>query len=160
MKTKSQKIFAWLLLTSLLITLVGCSSSPKVDWELKISGAVSTPLTLSFDELAKMEQIELKDVKMEKSTGEDELTTWSGVPLDAIFSQAGVGEYSTITAVAADGYAIEITKDEMQGSIIALKDKGEWIAKVTPDKGPIRLVCPKTPGNRWVFSIKEIQVNP
>ncbi len=107
-----------------------------------------------------MEQTELKDVQMEKSTGEDELTSWSGVSIETIFAQAGVGEYSTITAVAADGYAIEITKDEMQGGIIALMDKGKWIAEVTPDKGPIRMVLPKTPGNRWVFSIKEIQVNP
>ncbi len=137
MKTKTKNLFTLILALLLLTALAGCGSSgPKVDWELKISGAVGTPLTLSFQDLAKMQQTELKDVQMEKSTGEDELTSWSGVSIETIFAQAGVTDYSTITAVAADGYAIEITKDEMQGGIIALMDKGEWIAEVTPDKGP------------------------
>ncbi len=144
-----------------IVLLTACSGgAPKVDWELEVSGAVSTPLTLSFQDLAGMNQTDLSDVKMEKSTGEDELTAWSGVPISEIFSKAGVTTFSTITAIAADGYAIEITKDELEGGIVAMKDKGEWIAEVSPDKGPIRLVCPKTPGNRWVFSLKEIVVNP
>jgi DMSO/TMAO reductase YedYZ molybdopterin-dependent catalytic subunit len=144
-----------------IVLLSACSGgAPKVDWELEVSGAVSTPLTLSFQDLAGMNQTDLSDVKMEKSTGEDELTAWSGVPISEIFSKAGVTTFSTITAIAADGYAIEITKDELEGGIVAMKDKGEWIAEVSPDKGPIRLVCPKTPGNRWVFSLKEIVVNP
>ncbi len=159
MKKNGLLLLSILLVAAFLLTACG-GSVPKVDWELKVSGAVTTPLALSFQDLAGMEQIELKDVQMEKSTGEDELTSWSGVPISAIFAKAGVGEYSTITAIAADGYAIEITKDELDGGIIALKDRGEWIAEVTPDKGPIRMVCPKTPGNRWVFSLQEIVVNP
>jgi len=58
-----------------------------------------------------------------------------------------------------DGYAIEISANELTDAIIALKDSGEWIAEVSPDKGPIRLVTPDTPANRWVFQITEIQVN-
>jgi len=150
-------LFSFSVILALLLT--SCGGTPKVDWELSITGDVSTPLTLSYAELTKMEQVELNDLMMEKSTGEDEITSWNGVPLDTLFSQAGVGDFSTITAVAGDGYAIEITKDELEGAIIALKDRGEWITEVTPDKGPIRLVSPKTPGNRWVFQLMEIQVN-
>ena len=159
MKHKKQVVVSILLLLSLLLSACG-GGTPKVDWELKVSGAVSTPLALSFQDLAGMSQLDMNDVNMEKSTGEDEITSWSGVPISEIFSKAGVSDFSTITAIAADGYAIEITKDELEGGIVALKDKGEWIAEVSPDKGPIRLVCPKTPGNRWVFSLKEIVVNP
>lgn len=159
MKRNRQLLLSIIVLIAVLLTACG-GSTPKVDWELKVSGAVSTPLTLKFQDLAGMTQIDMSDVKMEKSTGEDEITSWSGVPLSEIFSKAGVSDFSTITAIAADGYAIEITKDEIEGGIIALKDKGEWIAEVTPDKGPIRLVSPKTPGNRWVYSLKEIVVNP
>lgn len=139
--------------------LVACGGAPKVDWELKVTGDVSTPLSLSYQDLAGMPQVELNDVMMEKSTGEDEVTSWSGVPLADIFAEAGVSSFVSVTAIAADGYAIEITSDELEGAIIALKDKGEWIAEVTPDKGPIRLVCPETPGNRWVFQLTEIQVH-
>ena len=106
-----------------------------------------------------MPQVDLNDIQMEKSTGEDEMTSWSGVPLDKIFEDAGVSSVSGVTAIAGDGYAIEISKDELEGAIVALKDSGEWIAEVTPDKGPIRLVTPKTPGNRWVFQLQEIQVH-
>ncbi len=159
MKFTQKTMVSIILFAAVLLAACG-GGAPKVEWELKVGGAVSTPLTLSFQDLAGMTQMDMKDVKMEKSTGEDEITAWSGVPVSEIFAKAGVSDFSTITAVAADGYAIEITKDELEGGIIAMKDKGEWIAEVTPDKGPIRLVCPKTPGNRWVFSIKEIVVNP
>jgi hypothetical protein len=68
-------------------------------------------------------------------------------------------DFSTITATAADGYAIEISKDEMADGIVAIKQSGEWITKVDVGAGPIRLVFPDTPANRWVFQIIEIKVN-
>ncbi len=157
MKHKSL-IFCMLLLA---VGLAGCGGAPKVDWELAVNGAVSTPLGLGYSELAGMEQVDLGDVLMDKSLGEDEVTSWSGVSLEAILEQAGAGDYVSITAVASDGYAIEISKDEVQAAIVALKKSGEWIVNVAEeeDKGPIRLVCPETPANRWVFQLQEIQVN-
>lgn len=151
----------WTLLLALvmLFSLAACSGAPKVDWELSISGDVDTPLTFTYSDLAGMEQVSLDEIMMEKSTGEDEITSWSGVSLDSLLEQAGAGEFATITAVASDGYAIEITADELPGAIIALKESGEWIAEVNPDKGPIRLVTPETPANRWVFALTELQIN-
>ena len=109
-----------------------------------------------------MEQTDLSDVLMDKSLGEDEITSWSGVLMEEILNQAGASAgYVSITTVAADGYAIEISRDEVQGAIVALKKSGEWIVDVAEeqDKGPIRMVCPETPANRWVFQLEEIQVN-
>jgi len=143
----------------LLLALVACAKTPTVDWNLQVSGAVGSPLSLSYAELAGMKQTELKDILMEKSTGEDTVGAWSGVSLDEILSKAGAGEFASITAVAGDGYAIEISKDELQGGIVALKDNGKWIAEIDADHGPIRLVTPNTPANRWVFQLQEIQVN-
>lgn len=143
-----------------LLSLSGCGGGPpQVDWELTISGDVQTPLTFSYQDLAGMDQIDLTDILMEKSTGEDEVRSWSGPALAGLLEEAGVADISTITAFAADGYAVEISAGELDGAIIALKDGGEWIADVSPDKGPIRLVTPDTPANRWVFQITEIQVN-
>jgi DMSO/TMAO reductase YedYZ molybdopterin-dependent catalytic subunit len=142
------------------IGAAACGGAPKVDWDLKIMGEGFAAKTYTYQDLSDMSFVELNDVLMEKSTGEDEITSWSGIALDELLAQAGVaGDYASITALAADGYAVEITRDELQGSIIALKDRGKWIASVTPDKGPIRLVCPQAPGNRWVFQLTEIQVN-
>jgi DMSO/TMAO reductase YedYZ molybdopterin-dependent catalytic subunit len=157
---KQRKIWAVLLLV-LILSLSACSGgTPKVDWDLEVSGAVDTPLTLSYAELVDMPQLDLTDVLMEKSLGEDEVGSWSGVPLDEVFKKVGVTEFSSITATAGDGYAIEIAKDETQGGIVALKKDGEWITKAEADKGPIRLVCPETPANRWVFQLQAIEVNP
>ncbi len=147
------------LALAMVLGLAGCGGgAPNANWELKISGAVSKPLTLSYGALAKMPQSELKDVLMQKSQGEDETHSFSGVALSALFAEAGVSDAMvSATVTAADGYAIEISKDELDGGIIALKQDGAWIVD-DAKAGPIRLVCPKTPGNRWVFQLKEIAV--
>ena len=149
-----------LLLLAAVLVLAGCGSgAPKVDWTLKISGAVDKPLSLSFADLAKMPQVELKDVLMQKSQGPDETTSWSGVSLDEILRQAGVNpNYTSIMTTAADGYALEVTRDELTGAIVALKDQTGWITVTDKDHGPIRLVCPQAPANRWVFQLTELSV--
>jgi hypothetical protein len=97
---------------------------------------------------------------MEKSRGEDEVRSFSGVELSDLLEAAGApDDFSTITAMAADGYAIEITRDEMAGGIVAMKQSDKWIVKEDPGAGPIRLVFPETPANRWVFQVNEIVVN-
>jgi len=156
------KLKQWILGMAGLVLLLGlaaCGGAPKVDWTLEIAGG-STPLTLSYADLADMPQTDLTDVLMQKSLGEDETASWSGVAMTEIFAKAGVTSFSSATATAADGYAIEITADEFKGAIVALKKDGDWITKAEPDKGPIRLVCPETPANRWVFQVQKIQVNP
>jgi len=152
----------WFILTSLVLTLVltACGGgAPQVEWTLAVTGAAPNPLALSYADLVAMPQTDLTDILMQKSLGEDEVTSWSGVSLDLILEQAGVTDYASITAIAADGYAIEISRDELQDAIIALQKEGEWITTAEPDKGPIRLVCPETPANRWVFQIIELQIN-
>lgn len=150
-----------LAVLSLALLLAACGGAPKVDWELSISGEVTSPTTYTYQDLADMEMVDLGDVLMEKSRGEDEVRSFSGIPIEQLLETVGVlGDYSTITAKAADGYAIEITKDEMVNGIIALKQSDEWITKIDPDAGPIRLVFPETPANRWVFQVTEIIVNP
>jgi DMSO/TMAO reductase YedYZ molybdopterin-dependent catalytic subunit len=144
----------------LTVALAGCGgAAPEVDWTLDVSGAVSSPLSLGFAELADMPQTDLTDILMEKSLGEDTVGSWSGVALEEILAKAGAGEYVSLTAIAADGYAIEISKDELLGGIVALKENDEWISEADPEHGPIRLVTPSTPANRWVFQLQGLQVN-
>jgi DMSO/TMAO reductase YedYZ molybdopterin-dependent catalytic subunit len=154
------------ILVVLAVLLAACSSggsggsgAPKVTWELKISGDVGKPLSLSYADLARSPQITLKDVVMQRSAGEPTMTTWSGVALSELFKRAQApAELKGATVIAADGYAIEISKDELEGAIVALKDEKGWIVETDPEAGPIRLVCPHTPANRWVFQLKEIRV--
>lgn len=140
--------------------LSACGGTPNVDWELTIAGDVNNSITFTYDELAEMPQVDLNDVLMEKSRGEDEIRSFSGVELSYLLDIAEAPDnISTITAKAADGYAIKISNDEMVDGIIAMKQSGEWIVDADPDAGPIRLVFPTTPANRWVFQVTEIVVN-
>jgi DMSO/TMAO reductase YedYZ molybdopterin-dependent catalytic subunit len=144
-----------LLVVAILVGLAGCGpTTPKVDWELTLGDQA-----FSYADLTGMAQTELDEIVMERSLGEKEVGSWSGVALSDLLEAAGVTDYSSITAVAADGYAIDITRDELQDAIVALKRDGEWLTEVEPDKGPIRLVSPNTPANRWVFQLQELQVN-
>jgi DMSO/TMAO reductase YedYZ molybdopterin-dependent catalytic subunit len=148
------------VVVSLAIGLTACAIHPNVDWKLKISGAVKSPLVLTFADLAGMPQKELKDVLMQKTTSEDTVNTWVGVPLDDIALKAGVDpQYATILAKGDDGYEMLISKNEIKGAIIALKMDGNWIAEKDKAHGPIRLVCPDTPANKWIYAIVEIQFN-
>jgi DMSO/TMAO reductase YedYZ molybdopterin-dependent catalytic subunit len=151
-----------LVLALLAVGLAGCgSSAPKVDWTVKVSGAASQPLEVSYAELAKMPQTELKDVLMDKSLGEDVTGNWSGVAVQELLTKAGAdANFKSVTATAADGYAIEISKEELQDAIIALKQEDKWITVADAEHGPIRLVCPHVPANRWVYQIQELVVNP
>jgi DMSO/TMAO reductase YedYZ molybdopterin-dependent catalytic subunit len=154
----NRKILFTLAISMLMLS--ACASIPKIDWQLSISGAVSNPLTVNYKELAKMPQTDLKDIFMDKSTGEDSVGSWSGVLLADLLTRSNAeGDYVSITAIAADGYAIEITRNELKNAIVALKEEGEWIQNSDTEHGPIRLVCPQTPANRWVFQLMEIQVN-
>jgi len=145
----------------LILLLSACGGPPKVDWELSISGEVGNPTVFSYEELANMPHVQLEDVLMEKSRGEDEVRSFEGVELEYLLDTVGVSDsFSSITATAADGYAIEITYDEMVDGIVALKDGDDWIVNSDPKSGPIRLVFPATPANRWVFQVNEIVVNP
>ena len=158
MKKVFKRIVPILILAAVILS--ACGSAPNVDWNLKFSGAVSNPMEVSYKELSEMEQTDLSDILMDKSIGEDEITSWSGVLLETLLDEAGVEDgFVSITALAADGYAIEITSDEAAGAIVAMKEGDDWIQNVDPDSGPIRLVCPETPANRWVFQLLEIQVN-
>jgi DMSO/TMAO reductase YedYZ molybdopterin-dependent catalytic subunit len=151
----------WIVSLLLIVSLVGCGGgAPDEDWTLQVAGAVETPLSLSYQELAEMPQTELSDILMERSEGEDTTGSWSGVALSSLLEQAGApDDYASITAVAADGYAIEIPREELEGAIVALKEEGQWIAEADPDHGPIRMVCPHTPANRWVFQLTDLQIN-
>ncbi len=156
----SKKLSIAVVVLLLVALAAACSrgGAPKVDWTVEISGAVTKPLTLSYADLAKREQVRLENVLMRKSQGEDTTNTWEGPAVDALLQEAGVSSRATgVTAMAADGYAIQMTLADLQGGIIALKMDGTWIAD-DKDHGPIRLVVPGKPANHWLFQLTDIVV--
>ncbi len=148
-----------ILIVALIVGLSACGGgAPSVDWTLKVTGAVSKPLTLSYRDLVAREQVTLEDVLMRKSQGEDTVNSWEGPSVAAILEEAGASASAkALVCTAADGYAMEIAMANLDNAIIALKRDGEWSAS-DEKSGPIRIVVPDLPANSWLFQLVEMQV--
>jgi len=146
-----------LLMSLLAIALLGCGGgAPKVDWTIEITGAVSNPMSLTYKDLIKRDQVTLGDVLMQKSQGEDTVNSWEGPALAPILDEAGISDGAVAILVTADdGYAREIAMADLDDSIIALKLDGEW---TDDEHGPVRIVVPNRPANHWLFRLVSIEV--
>jgi DMSO/TMAO reductase YedYZ molybdopterin-dependent catalytic subunit len=142
-------------------------SAPVVAAELRIGGAVSTPLVLSVADLKSMPRKKLAVVNPHDKKPE----VYEGVLLEELLRKAGVAQGESlrgpamatyVLAEAADGYRVVFSLAELDSGIL---DSGVIVADTmdgTPmgDKvGPFRLVAPneKRPA-RWVRMLKSITV--
>jgi len=135
--------------------------------ELKVSGAVSTPLTLTVADLKAMPRKTLTVVNPHEKKTEK----YEGVALEEILRKAGVPQGDAlrgpamttyVLAEAADGYRVVFSLAELDAGIA----DSEVIVADTMDGGPLgdksgpfRLVAPheKRPA-RWVRMLKSITV--
>jgi DMSO/TMAO reductase YedYZ molybdopterin-dependent catalytic subunit len=135
--------------------------------ELRISGAVSTPLVLTVADLKKMPRKTLSVMNPHDKKKE----TYEGVLLEELLRKAGVpqGEKlrgssmaTYVLAEAEDGYRVIFSLAELDSGIL----ESEVIVADTLDgapladkQGPFRLVAPheKRPA-RWVRMLKSITV--
>jgi DMSO/TMAO reductase YedYZ molybdopterin-dependent catalytic subunit len=135
--------------------------------ELRISGAVSTPLVLTLADLKKMPRKKLTVVNPHDKKTE----AYEGVLLEEVLRKAGVpqGEglrgpsmATYVLAEAADGYRVVFSLAELDSGIV----DSEVIVADTMDgaplgekQGPFQIVAPheKRPA-RWVRMLKSITV--
>lgn len=132
-----------------------------------ITGAVTTPLTLSVVELEKMPQTTLNVVNPHSHKAE----VYKGVSLDALLVKAGVphgeairGKWmaTCVVASAADGYRVVFSLPELDpgflDSDVLVADQMNG-APIGADEGPLKLVAPrdKRPA-RWIRMLKSITV--
>jgi DMSO/TMAO reductase YedYZ molybdopterin-dependent catalytic subunit len=150
------------------------ASNPKtpeqtaaVPAELRISGAVSTPLVLTVADLKKMPRKSISVVNPHAKKKE----TYEGVLLEEILHSAGVpqGEQlrgramaTYVIAEAEDGYRVVFSLAELDSGIleseVMVADTMDG-APLVPQQGPFRLVAPheKRPA-RWVRMLKSVTV--
>jgi len=144
-----------------------CAQATATTPELRISGAVSTPLVLTVADLKKMSRKTLAVVNPHDKKKE----TYEGVLLEEILRSAGVpqGEQlrgssmaTYVVAEGQDGYRVVFSLAELDSGIL----ESEVIVADTMDgapladkQGPFRLVAPreKRPA-RWVRMLKSITV--
>ena len=144
-----------------------CAQATAATAELRINGAVSTPLVLSVANLKKMPRKTLSVVNPHDKKTE----TYEGVLLEELLQRAGVphGEQlrgpsmaTYVIAEGEDGYRVVFSLAELDSGIL----ESEVIVADTMDgaplaaqQGPFRLVAPheKRPA-RWVRMLKSITV--
>jgi DMSO/TMAO reductase YedYZ molybdopterin-dependent catalytic subunit len=135
--------------------------------ELKITGAVSTPLTLTAADLKKMPRKTLTVANEHRKKTE----TYEGVSLEDLLQKAGVphGEQlrgnalaTYVVAEAEDGHRVIFSLAELDSGIVdsavIVADTVDG-APLAPQVGPLRLVAPheKRPA-RWVRMLNSITV--
>ena len=144
-----------------------CAQALATTAELRISGAVSTPLVLTVLDLKKMPRKTLTVVNPHDKKKE----TYEGVLLEELLHRAGVpqGEQlrgpsmaTYVIAGAGDGYRVVFSLAELDSGIlesdVIVADTMDG-APLAAKEGPFRLVAPheKRPA-RWVRMLKSITV--
>jgi len=104
-------------------------------------------VTLSWTE---EELLALPQTDTEYTNKDGETSAYTGVTFADLFAEAGVSEYTSITLIAADEYAVEMTAEDIagcEGCLIAFQDNGG-----------LRSVMPGFPGNRQVRDLVVIAI--
>ena len=132
----------FILITSLIFSamlMAACGSTATVAEESVAEAETSAAvLTLSGEAVMTWTTADLEgmtQVEADYTNKDGETTTFSGVALSELFSAAGVSEYTTVTLVASDDYAAEVTFDELstcEACLVAIQDDGTFIS-VMPD---------------------------
>jgi DMSO/TMAO reductase YedYZ molybdopterin-dependent catalytic subunit len=161
-----------MLVVAILAQLLGSASKTPAQTtatpaELRISGAVSTPLVLSVSDLQKMPRKTLSVVnphskKTEKYEGVlvEELLRRAGVPQGEQLRGASMAFY--VIAGAEDGYRVVFSLAELNSGVldseVIVADTMDGVPLPAKD-GPFRLVAPrdKRPA-RWVRMLKSLTV--
>jgi DMSO/TMAO reductase YedYZ molybdopterin-dependent catalytic subunit len=127
-------------------------------YSLEVTGKVSKPLNLSYDELRCLPKIEKTSDLVCPGYFIDH-ATWTGASLDTILDMAGVQENaSNLKLYSADGYYSNITITEARTGENFLAY--EWEGQPLPilHGFPVRAVFPDQQGNKWVKWLVKIVV--
>lgn len=160
-------LWAGIVLSFASLTTAQTSPPSKAPAQLKITGAVATPLTLSISDLKALPRTTLHVTNPHEKKDE----VYEGVLLEELLHRVGVphGEQlrgplmaSYVVAEAADGYRVAFSLAELDSGIL---ESGVLVADtmdgapIPPKFGPLRLVAPhdKRPA-RWVRMLQSITV--
>ena len=128
----------------LLGALVGCgkegppAAAPAADAALKITGKVDQEIGWTEEEVRAMDTIEA-----ESTNKAGETATYTGVPLNALLDEAGVGsDATTLLLVGDDGHTAEVDLAEVracQGCIVSFRNQGGFSAVMPGFSGQVQI---------------------
>lgn len=154
-----------LLLIFALVTFLPASKTThalQTPGALQIYGSVSTPLNLTYAELASLPMVS-EVARLKCVTGSPDVTyNWTGIPLFHLLTLAQIKPeaYKIITR-CSDGYTSDLLVEDAlkPTTILALKANGTSLPPLTyGPAGPNRLAVPGKLGYKWSSGVEKIEV--
>jgi hypothetical protein len=152
MNSIGKQSLAWLIVLLLLAgVLAGCGGGAQApampaNAALKVTGSVDKEVGWTEDQVKAM-----KTMEAQSTNKKGETSTYTGVPISALLSLAGVkSSASTLVFVANDGYTAEAALADVQACqdcIVSFREQGGFST-----------VLPNFPSNLQVKGVTEIQV--
>lgn len=130
------------------------------EWELTLSGAVETPVSLAYEKLTSYDLVTVTDdfECLEGWVAED--LTWRGVWVDKLLERAGptVEEGYGLVRAIDGGYACSFELGRLGAGLLAVELDGEPLP--AEHGGPVRLVFPDGDSDCWesIKWVREISV--
>jgi hypothetical protein len=149
MKKSMFKIAGFIIMAALVVSCApqaapAAAEPAMAEAALKLTGP-ATEVSWTMEDLQAMPSTET-----EYTNKDGETTTYTGVAISALLSEAGVESFAGLTFVASDGYTAEVTADELTACPSCI---------VAFDDGTLRTVMPDLSGKLQVKDLVEIQVN-
>jgi DMSO/TMAO reductase YedYZ molybdopterin-dependent catalytic subunit len=131
---------------------------PKA-YRLKITGQVTQPQTLTYDQVKALPRVE-KLVRLNCVEGWSVDIVWQGVLLKDLLAKAGYDQNAKVVIFrAADGYSSSLPLDYIVGRNIVFADTINGVA-LPPERGfPFQVVAEDRFGYKWVKWVTEIEVS-
>jgi DMSO/TMAO reductase YedYZ molybdopterin-dependent catalytic subunit len=129
-----------------------------VSYRLEVTGKVSNPLSLTYDELRCMPRTEARPALVCPGFFED-TATWAGTTLTSVLQLAKVqGDATGVRLIGADRYSASMSLQAAGSGENFLAY--EWEGKALPALHgfPLRAVFPGLEGNQWVKWLVKIEV--
>lgn len=127
-------------------------------YRLQVTGKVTTPLSLSFDDLRRLPRLSSRPTLVCQGYFED-VATWAGASFSALLDRAGVQAGAReIEMVCADGYtqSISLAQARSPDAYLAYELEGELIPVL--HGFPLRAILPSLTGYNWAKWIVAIRV--
>jgi len=132
--------------------------APELEWDLHVTGAVTEPLVIPYQDLAARDLVRLADILEACDCGDEVRNTWEGIALGDLLAEAGASEQATAVILrGADGYWRKAPIGDVGLAMVALRRDGVWLAEDS-EEGPIRMVVPDQSASYWMSQLVEIEV--
>ena len=127
---------------------------------LEISGLVSRPLSLSYDQVIAEYPVYEKKVTLFCVEGWEVTLLWKGVRVEDLLANAGVDpDANTVIFYAADGYSTSLPLDSIKNRDILLAYSMNGVILPAERGFPFQLVAEDRWGYKWIKWVTEIEVS-